>query len=148
MARASIVGIDPWEASLERARSNVAQAGLDDRITLRREELQSIDDTDAYDCAWVPTFFLTEAAIEEAMPALLRACVRGGWIVLGRFRTPADPLVAAIDNLRCTRGGGCVLEVKRALELLEHAGCTDVHVAAPTSPAPLELILGQRPAAD
>jgi len=145
--RASIVGIDPWEASLDRARSNVAQAGLDDRITLRREELQSIDDTDAYDCAWVPTFFLTEAAIEEAMPALLRAVRPRGWIVLGRFRTPADPLVAAIDNLRCTRGGGCVLEVKRALELLEHAGCTDVHVAPPTGPAPLELVLGQVPAA-
>ena len=143
---AAVVGIDPWDASLERARDNIAQAGLDDRITLRRQDLGSIDDTDAYDCAWVPTFFVSEAALEQAMPALVRAMSPGGWIVLGRFRTPADPLVAAIDSFRCTRQGGSLLEVKRALELLEHAGCTDVHVAAPAGPAPLELVLGQRPA--
>jgi tRNA1(Val) A37 N6-methylase TrmN6 len=29
---ATIVGIDPWEPSLERARANVAQAGLDGRM--------------------------------------------------------------------------------------------------------------------
>ncbi len=35
--RATIVGIDVWQPSLERARANVAQAGLGERIELRAD---------------------------------------------------------------------------------------------------------------
>ncbi|MCA1843803.1 MAG: class I SAM-dependent methyltransferase, partial [Actinobacteria bacterium] len=66
---ARVVGIDPWEASLERARANVGQAGLDDRIALRRQELAGLDEEGAYGCIWVPTFFLTEAALEKGVAA-------------------------------------------------------------------------------
>jgi SAM-dependent methyltransferase len=144
---ATIVGIDPWEVSLERARSNVARAGLEDRITLRRQELADIDETSAYDCAWIPTFFLTEADLEQGLAAVARAMRPGGWIALGRPRPTPDPLAEATAALRWIRGGGCTLDAKRAVELLEHAGCTAVHAAQPAGPAPLELVLGQRPAA-
>ena len=36
---ATVVGIDVWEPALERARANVRGAGLDDRITLRNQEV-------------------------------------------------------------------------------------------------------------
>jgi SAM-dependent methyltransferase len=144
---ATIVGIDPWEAALERARSNVAQAGLEERITLRRQDLAHIDDTDAYDCAWIPTFFLTEADLVHGLPPVVRAMQPGGWIVLGRTRPAPDALADATAALRWTRSGGCALDGKRAVELLESVGCTAVHVAQPTGPAPVELVLGQRPVA-
>src|SRR5207237_731574 len=70
---ANIVGIDPWEASLDRARTNVANAALEARITLRHEDLASVDDTDAFDCVWIPTFFLTEGALADGLRAVVRA---------------------------------------------------------------------------
>ena len=58
-----IVGIDIWEPSLALANENVARAGLDDRITIRRQDVSDLDDPDRYDCAWLPTFFFTEAKV-------------------------------------------------------------------------------------
>ena len=66
----TIVGIDIWDPSLERARANVEGAGLADRISLRKQALTELSDSEAFDCAWVPTFFLTEADLEKALPAV------------------------------------------------------------------------------
>jgi SAM-dependent methyltransferase len=142
---AEIVGIDLWTLSLERAHDNVAHAGLSHRITLREQDVVDLDEPDAYDCIWVPTFFITEDELERALPGLFRSLRPGGWITVGRFRAAPDPLVEATAMLRTIRGGGVDLDSKRAVELLEQAGCESVHVA-PTPPSvPLELIIGQRP---
>jgi 2-polyprenyl-3-methyl-5-hydroxy-6-metoxy-1,4-benzoquinol methylase len=143
---ATIVGIDTWDPSLERARANVTQGGVDDRVTLRKQNVVDLEDDDQYDCIWVPTFFLTEVALTEALPKLMRAARPGGWIVLGRFAPPPDPVADATVKLRTIRGGGFELEAKRAVELLDHAGCSSVHAAPRMGPAPMELILGQKPA--
>ncbi len=142
---AEIVGIDPWTPSLDRARDNVMQAELSHRITLRQQDAVEIDDVDTYDCIWVPTFFLSESALEQALPALFGALRPGGWFALGRFRPAPDPLVEATATLRTIRGGGCDLEAKRAVELLEQTGCESVQVVPPKGPVPLELIIGRRP---
>ena len=143
----TIVGVDPWEPSLERARHNVSQAGLGDRITLRNQTIGAVDDVDTYDCAWIPTFFLTEPDLEQALPAVVNAMRPGGWIVLGRMRTRPNPLAEAASALETIRFGGANLDPKRAEELLTNAGCVDVHTAPPAGPSPLELVLGRRPAA-
>ena len=142
----AIVGIDIWPPSLERARSNIAQAGLNDRITVREQSLGELDDVAAYDCAWVPTFFVTEAVLEAAMPALVRSLRINGWLVLGRMRSMPDPLAEAVATLRTIRAGGSMLDDKRTTELLEQAGCRSVHTVVPPGPAPMEFVLGQRPA--
>ncbi|MEP6661153.1 MAG: class I SAM-dependent methyltransferase [Acidimicrobiales bacterium] len=146
--KATVVGIDPWETSLERARANVAAAGLDGRITLRRQELARLDDIDAFDCVWIPSFFLTEADLDVGLEPAVRALRRGGWIALGRMRPKPDPLAHATNALRTTRAGGCDLDADQAAKLLEGAGCDAVHIAKPPGPAPLEFVLGQRPVTD
>jgi SAM-dependent methyltransferase len=142
---AQIVGIDPWTPSLDRAKANVTQAGLGHRITLRHQDVAEIDDVETYDCIWLPTFFLAETTIEQALPPLYRSLRPGGWLALGRFRSAPDPLVESTATLRTIRGGGCDLDSKRAVELLEQAGCHEVQVVQPSVPMPLELIIGQRP---
>src|SRR5215831_16697325 len=82
---AAVVGIDIWGPSLDAAAANVRAAGLADRITIRDQDVTALDDVDAYDCAWFPTFFVTEAVFEAAMPRLCRAVRPGGWLVLGRM---------------------------------------------------------------
>ena len=144
---ATIVGIDTWDASLERARANVDRAGLEARITLRRQNLTGIDDVDAFDCIWIPSFFLSETDLKEGLAAAMRALRPGGWIVLGRMRPAPDPVAEATAALRTIRGGGCTLDARRAIDLLDDAGCSAVHAAPPAGPTPLELVLGQRPTA-
>ena len=105
----------------------------------------TFSDVETYDCIWVPTFFLAETTIEQALPPLYRSLRPGGWLALGRFRSAPDPLVESTATLRTIRGGGTDLDSKRAVELLEQAGCHEVQVVQPSVPMPLELIIGQRP---
>jgi hypothetical protein len=143
--RSSVVGIDRWDTSLDHARAHVDQFKLSERITLREQDLVDVDDVDAYDCIWVPTFFMSEDALAKSLPGLVRATRPGGWIALGRFQPPPDPLAEATNTLQTIRDGGHHLDAKRAIELLEDARCISVHAAARTMPVPLELILGQKP---
>ena len=128
-----------------RAHANVARAGLGDRVSLRQQSAVDLEDVDQYDCVWVPTFFLSEAQISEALPKIGRATTPGGWIVLGRLRSLPSPLAEATGTLRTIRGGGCDLDTKRLSELLDGIASTEVHAVVPTGNVPLELVLGRRP---
>src|SRR6266550_354587 len=123
---AKVVGLDVWEPALERARTNVKEAGLDDRITLRNQDVTALDDVDAYDCAWVPTFFLPEDALITALAKIVDALRPGGWVALGRFESPPDPLARATTAVRTIRGGGSPLDAERSSELLREAGFASV----------------------
>jgi SAM-dependent methyltransferase len=144
---ASVVGIDSWSTSLERARANVASVGLEDRITLREQDLTELSDVGVFDCAWLPSFFLNEGALTDGLGVTHTALRPGGWVVLGRMRPAASPLATAVTELRTIRGGGSNLDTDTAVALLEKAGFVDVHVAPSAGPSPMELVLGQRPTA-
>jgi SAM-dependent methyltransferase len=143
---ATIVGIDTWEMSLERARANVDGAGLADRVTLRNQDFVALDDVDTFDCAWVPTFFLPEDVLKTGLARVLRALRPGGWAVLGVFLPHPDPVAAAANALHTVRFGGCVLDLDRAADVLEDAGFAEVHPLERTAPMPLGFVLGRRPA--
>ncbi|HVU74635.1 MAG TPA: class I SAM-dependent methyltransferase [Mycobacteriales bacterium] len=143
--KANVVGIDVWEPSLARARANVSGAGLDDRITLRRQDLAELDDVDAYDCVWFPTFFFTAEHVAKAMDAVARATRPGGWIVLGRLLPAPNPLGAATLALRTIRSGGENLPAERTAALLREAGCIDVREVPAPAPVPMSFTVGRRP---
>src|SRR6516164_1591874 len=109
------------------------------------QDVVTLDDTDAYDCAWFPTFFVTELVLEAAMPRLYRVLRPGGWLVLGRMAPPPDPLAQAVSTLRTIRGGGADFDAARLASALEAAGCTNVATLPRTGPAPMEYTVGQRP---
>ena len=142
--QATVVGIDVWGPSLEAAAANVRAAGLGDRITLRDQDVAALDDSDAYDGAWFPTFFVTEPVLEAAMPRLYRALRPGGWLVLGRMAPPPDPLAQAVSTLRTIRAGGTDFDAKRLVAALEAVGCTAVRVVPRQGPAPMEYVIGRR----
>ena len=141
---ATVVGIDVWEPALERARANVQNAGLDDRITLRNQDATALDDTDVYDCAWLPTFFLDEDAMTPAISSVKRALRPEGWIALGLFAAPPDPVAQATTKLRTIRSGGSDLDPKRASNLLHDAGYQSVRTIEPSGPAPIIFVIGQK----
>jgi SAM-dependent methyltransferase len=143
---ATVTGIDVWAPALRMATDNVRAAGLGDRVTIRDQDVTAIDEADAYDCAWFPTFFVTEPVLNAAAPRLVRSLRPGGWLVLGRMAPPPDPLAEATTALRTTRGGGAEFDTKRLAHVLEDAGCVSVRVLPRQGPAPLEYVIGQRPA--
>lgn len=143
---ATIVGIDVWGPSLDVAEANVRAAGLRDRITLREQDVASIDDVDAYDGVWFPTFFVTEDVLDAAMPRLARATRSGGWLVLGRMAPPPDPLALATARLRTIRSGGADFDTDRLVAALEAVGCVDAHALPHQPGVPLEYVVGRRPA--
>jgi predicted O-methyltransferase YrrM len=140
---AAVTGIDIWEPALKLAEANVARAGLTDRITLRAQDVTSLDDEDRYDLAWFPTFFVSEQVLTSALPRLLRAIRPGGRLILGRMATPPDPLAAATTALRTIRGGGADFGTAQLTAALEAAGWTGITIAA-KPPSPLEYVIAKR----
>jgi SAM-dependent methyltransferase len=142
---ATVTGIDVWAPALKVAADNIRAAGLGDRITLRDQDVTIIDEKDAYDCVWFPTFFVTGQVLDAAVPRLVRSLRPDGWLVLGRMASPPDPLAEATTTLRIIRGGGADFDAKRLTAALEGAGCASVRVLPRQGPAPLEYVIGQRP---
>ena len=144
---ATIVGIDVWEPSLERARKNVSEAGLDDAHHVAQSETSTaLDDVDTYDCAWVPTFFIPEAVLNSSVTKIVDALRPGGWVALGLFKKPPDPLPRATSALRNIRDGGANLDTTQASDLLDRAGCVSIRAYEPDGPAPIVFVIGQKPA--
>jgi SAM-dependent methyltransferase len=145
---ARIVGIDPWEPALQRARENVTAADLTARITLRAQRLGDIDDVKVFDCIWIPGFFLAPSDLSTGVERAVAALRPGGWLVFGRFASADDPLTEATGVLRTIRAGGSMLSEDAAHALLREAGCEDVHTAPLPPPVRMEFVLGRRPADD
>jgi SAM-dependent methyltransferase len=139
-----VVGIDTWEPSLERAKQHVSDAGVAERVELRNQDVVDVHDVDRFDCVWVPTFFLTAAGLDAALPNLVRALKPGGWIVLGRFLPLPDPSANAMLDLRTYRFGGHLLDEQRSVELLQKCGCSNVRVTSAPPPVQMSFTLGQK----
>src|SRR5207302_402264 len=122
----TVVGVDVWEPALERARANVAAAGLDSRIELRDQDVRKLDDVDRYDLVWVPTFFFTADDLPVVLERVTRATCSGGHVVAGRYQPPPDPLARATIKLRTLRDGGGMFDAELLVATLQAAGCVDV----------------------
>lgn len=140
----SVVGIDPWEPALERARSNVAQAGLGDRIELRAQSIVELDDRDRFDLSWVPTFFLSPDVLVAGLARILAATRPGGRVAVALFDIPPDPLASATMRLRVLRDGGSLPEPDAMVRMLEEVGWSDPHVVPKTGPITLTFVAGTK----
>ena len=140
----TIVGIDTWEPSLERARANVADAGLVNRIELRNQSVTNLADSDRFDLTWVPSFFLARGIAATAFERIHTATRSGGQIAVARYDPPPDPLANATLRLRTIRDGGSWLETGEIVELLHAAGWTNARALPKTAPVPFTFIAGRK----
>jgi hypothetical protein len=120
---ATVVGIDPWPPSLELARANVAEAGLESRVSFVETTIQDYTD--------------------DAILELLRP---GGQVVVGvTFAGAGDELESAADDLMTVRSGGSVLDPAAAVAVLEASGFADARELERTWNQPLRFVVGTRP---
>lgn len=140
-----VVGIDPWEPALALAREKVAAAGLDARVTLLPTTVQELDDAHGFDLVWLPSFFIPESVLDEAIARIYAIMRPGATLVVGvRHGGEEGSLASAVDDLFTVRSGGSVIDPDEALARLRHAGFGDTWEVERTWDTPLRLVVGRR----
>jgi SAM-dependent methyltransferase len=140
-----IVGIDVWQPSLRLARDNVDRAGLGDRIELREQAAEALEDDRAFDLAWMPLPFMPERVVAAATERTHRALRPGGWVVfalpnLGRL----DPTSDAFWRLRVTMWGGPIWTADQVEALLAERSFVEVRTLPVPPGVPVALVAGRR----
>jgi SAM-dependent methyltransferase len=142
-----VTAVDPWDRALALARDVVAAADMGERIELRAIAAEQLDDEAEHDVAWVPTFFIPAAALDPIFERVHAALRPGGWVIAGLYARPADPLAAALADLRTVRQGGTLQTAQETVALLEGAGFEDVLVHFDAAwRAPVVFVAGRRAA--
>jgi SAM-dependent methyltransferase len=140
-----VVGIDIWEPALALARQNVATADLGDRIELRKQAVEDLTDTTAFDLVWFSAPFIRADVLALALQRAQRALRPGGWLLSGTLNRTDEPLVAALADLRSISWGGQPLAPSEFKALLEENGFDQVQVFPSPSWVSAVLIAGRRP---
>jgi ubiquinone/menaquinone biosynthesis C-methylase UbiE len=140
-----IVGIDVWPPSLKLARENVGNADLRNRIELREQGAETLEDDNAFDLAWMPTIFMPERVIPEATKRTHRALRPGGWMVFafGNLDVP-DERTVALWRLLTTMFGGPLWLPSQVETLARDCGFIDVRTLPSPPGAPVALVVGRR----
>lgn len=140
-----VVAVDPWEPALALAREQVAHAGLQERIDIRMGVIESMDDADGFDLAWLPTFFIPGDVLEPAVERMYALMRTGGWATFGLYARPGDPFRDALAELRTVRQGGALVSPQDVAAMLTRAGFADVGVHFdPAWPLPIVFVAGRR----
>ena len=138
-----VVGIDPWEPALRIARRNVAESDAKERIDLRPQGVEQLQDTAEFALAWLPAPFIPAEVVKASLEHINRALMPGGWLIAGLYSSDSTPLGAALAQLRTVRSGGYPWTASEIEERLRAAGFEPVEAV---SPAPFILfVLGRRP---
>jgi hypothetical protein len=119
-------------------------AGLDTRIELREQSAQQLSDTEAFDLAFFPGFFIAEVVIGAALSRVHRALRPDGWILFGAQHQGPDALAASVARLRTVLWGGHPRTPGEAEALLNQAGFTRVQILPSGSSARASIIAGRR----
>ena len=141
---ATVTGLDTYQLALDMAKRNVSQAGLEQRISLRAQDVSELDDTECYDAAWLPSFFIAPDKLPQALRAVRGSLRPGGVIIVGHYEPPPIPVAQALFALRILRDGGSQLRSSDAAKLLVSAGYTNVHELERTWKAPIAFTIGQK----
>ena len=138
-----VVGIDVMPRAIELARQTVANSTVGDRVEVRLQAIQDLDDTDRYAMAWIPAPFIPTAPLHDGLRRVAAALVPGGWAVLGYGRLTGTPLEQAVTRFQTISYGGTSLDPDHASELLAGVGLVDITMP-PTPPGAPALTIGRR----
>lgn len=141
-----VVGIDVWKPSLELARANVAKSKVRDRIELREQGAEALEDDKAFDLAWMPVPFIPERVVPKACERTLASLRPGGWMVVPYVNLKALPNEGALAvwRLRLTMWGGPQWAPKDAEDVLRSQGFSDVHTLPAPPGVPVGMTVGRR----
>jgi len=139
-----VTGLEPGAVQAEEARRNIADAGLEDRIEVRPQRLEELDDHDVFDLAYLPQMFMPADVARDGLPRVRDALRPGGWILVAAVSAPGNDLHAATSRLINIMWGGSSLTADDIAQLTRDAGFEWVQIGgAPGSL--LKGVVGRRP---
>jgi precorrin-6B methylase 2 len=139
----SAVALEPAPHPAELGEKHVREAGLAGRIAVRRERVESLQDEQAFDLAFLPQMFLPDAIIEEALHRIFRSLRPGGWLLVAVLPHEGQGTVSAVNRLKNLLWGGTTRDVMHIKPLLKSAGFDPV-IRAPGRQA-LRMVCARRP---
>ncbi len=139
---ANVCGIDIHQPALALATSSVQEAGLEQRIELRDQDVRDLPDVDAFDLVWLPGPFLPEGLVPATLDVCHRALRPNGWLAFGIYGGPDMPIAHQLADLRTIRSGGHPWTADEASAQLVGHGFDTVHEVTRTWHAPVRLIVG------
>jgi predicted O-methyltransferase YrrM len=116
------VALEPADAPAAVGCRTVREAGLDHRITVRRERAEDLSATAAFDLVFLPQMFLSAEAIEPALGSLFQALKPGGWLLAATVSRPGGELAAAVPRLQSLLWGGNLRDDRQVRDLLRANG--------------------------
>jgi hypothetical protein len=137
-----VVGIDHADAPLAAARAKAGNAGVGDRLELRKLAIEDLRDEAVYACAWLPTFFVAEDALPRAIARVAASLEPGGWLIAGFFGG-GDAKQRAITELLADSWGGPTPATAAAEAMLRDAGLREVRTLPGPAWAP-QMLAGCR----
>jgi SAM-dependent methyltransferase len=138
-----VVGVDPWLPALRLARENVAESGVAERVELRSQRVEQLEDEAVFTLAWLPGPFIAAELADRALERIHQALVPGGWLMFG-FNPPSPgPLEKALASLRIMRSGGHPWTSKEVREKLQAGGFEQIEAYSPMPP--ILFVAGRRP---
>jgi SAM-dependent methyltransferase len=144
--QARVEGIDVLDRALDLARTELAAADprTAARVSVRRQDVAELAEAGAYDLLWLPAPFVSEGALNAALPRLAAALVPGGWLVAGTNPPSADALRRSVGRWTAVRNGGNSYDTARMTAALEAHGLTET-ADFPTVPGGPVLVAARRP---
>lgn len=138
------VGIDVWEPALRLARANLAGAGMEDRVALRTQAVEDLDESEAYALAWLPPF-ITVDVMPFALENIRRSLVPGGWLVVSILGAMPDALSQSVTALKLARIGTYSWSASEVEDRLSQFSFEQVETFSHTPTT--VIILGRKPLA-
>jgi hypothetical protein len=143
----TVVGIDVSPRVLALAAHTVAASSVGERVVLREQDVNTLDEPNTYAFAWMPAPFLPVDALSAGVLRVIDALVPGGWLVLGHGKFAGGTAEVAVNRFKTIAYGGTALDDEEAEEFLHSAHLVDV-MTMPTPAGSPALTLGRKSAAD
>jgi len=115
-----VIGLDVNARALGLARELISAKELGDRIELRLQSVEQLQDVGVASLAHMSPPFIPRPALTEGIPRLYRAVRPGGALILSGIS--ADGAAGAVDRWQAYNAGGSAVTFAECAELLTAAG--------------------------
>lgn len=123
-----VVAVEKLPEACALAGAAIRDAGAEAHVELHAGRAQELEETAAFDLAFVPSAFIPPAELPSVTARAAAALRPGGWLLLAVLGGGADAAAAALTRFRIAAWGGTSLGGEAAEAVLRGAGLGDVRV--------------------
>lgn len=102
----NVIALEPFEHPARIGERHVREAGLGERIIIRRQRIEHLEDDRVFDLAFLPQMFLPDAVIAEAIDRIFRSLRPGGWLLVAVLTDEGNNVSSAVNRLKNLLWGG------------------------------------------